>query len=199
MFLACISADQCIHYMNHGYLVHSVYIRSSNLGHRKFAGHMRFKLPLIWILGSYICRIHRVPMIYILHNHCHHTVLVAICMHISKCARSCPLVFRRCPSTSWFIISSQQSLLETFSCAETHLEDNALGVFSCLSVKELPEEAHTVTGDCLYCVAPSSPALQSAKSLSDVTWLTVYISSGSCTSSRDVLLKRHRIYFEGDR
>ena len=39
--------------------------------------------------------------------------------------------------------------------AETHLEDNALGLSSCLSAKDLPGEARTVTGDCLSRVAPS--------------------------------------------
>ena len=60
--------------MNHGYLVYSAYIRPLNIGQRKFAahmplafgsGHMRCKLPLTSILGSYICGIHHVTMTYI--------------------------------------------------------------------------------------------------------------------------------------
>ena len=41
-----------------------------------------------------------------------------------------------------------------FARAETHLEDNTLGLSSCLSAKHLPGEARTVTGDCLSRVTP---------------------------------------------
>ena len=75
-----------------------------------------------------------------------------ICRNTSIRRASCSSgVLRLAASSS----SRSQSLLETFARAETRLEDNALGLSSCLSAKDLPGEARTATGDCLSRVAPS--------------------------------------------
>ena len=46
--------------------------------------------------------------------------------------------------------------METFARAETHLEDDAPGISSCLSAKDFPgKHVHAVTGDRVSFVAPS--------------------------------------------